>query len=302
MRYNKVERAFLVKKYHETKSCTRVQRAWRSHFRTKSAPDYNAIMLAVSKFESLGFVDSLPPVHTTNNQEREKAKNQLQDLFSEKPNLSLRKAACAVGFSYSTVRTILIDELHLKPYKYHMCHKLKPEDYPKRVDFAHWFLSLPPGTPEFFIVSDEAYFYLTESVNKQNNRNWAESSPENFIEVPLHPENVHVWCAISAKRIFGPFYFEESVKKENYLEMLQTFFWPKLLRTADYKKYYFQQDGAAAHTSNIVQSWCTSKFGEKFLNKEMWPPRSPDLNPCDFFYGVILNLLCIIHCRKHYKN
>ena len=65
--------------------------------------------------------------------------------------------------------------------------------------------------------------------------------------------------------------------------MLQTFFWPKLLRTKHHEKYYFQQDGAAAHTSNIVQAWGTSKFGRKFLNKQMWPPRSPDLNPCDYF-------------------
>lgn len=164
-----------------------------------------------------------------------------------------------------------------------MCQKLKPADYKKRLDFAHWFLSKPHNTPEYFICSDEAYFYLTESLNKQNNRMWCESRPENWIEVPLQDEKIHVWCAISANRIFGPFYFEEAVKKENYLDMLQTFFWPKLLRTADYKKYYFQQDGAAAHTSNIVQAWCHSKFGVKFLNKEMWPPRSPDLNPCDYF-------------------
>ena len=24
-------------------------------------------------------------------------------------------------------------------------------------------------------------------------------------------------------------------------------------------------------------------FGEKFMDKNRWPPRSPDLNPCDFY-------------------
>ena len=65
--------------------------------------------------------------------------------------------------------------------------------------------------------------------------------------------------------------------------MLKTFLLPKLLRTASYKKYQFQQDGAAPHTANIVQEWGRSKFGDKFLDKHMWPPRSPDMNPCDYF-------------------
>ena len=32
-----------------------------------------------------------------------------------------------------------------------------------------------------------------------------------------------------------------------------------------------------------VQKWLKEKFGECFLNDaSKWPPRSPDLNPCDF--------------------
>ena len=65
--------------------------------------------------------------------------------------------------------------------------------------------------------------------------------------------------------------------------MLQNWFWKKHLDTADCKKYYFQQDGATPHTSNVLQDWLGEKFSSKFLSKEKWPPRSPDLNPCDFF-------------------
>ena len=65
--------------------------------------------------------------------------------------------------------------------------------------------------------------------------------------------------------------------------MLKDYFWPKHLRIAEYGKYYFQQDGATPHTAIIVQDWLKSKFSKKFINKQMWPPRSPDLNPCDFF-------------------
>ena len=69
--------------------------------------------------------------------------------------------------------------------------------------------------------------------------------------------------------------------------MLKDHFWPRQLDTANYKKHYFQQDGATPHTAKKVQDWLKTKFSDKFVDKTMWPPRSPDLNPCDFFYGVI---------------
>lgn len=65
--------------------------------------------------------------------------------------------------------------------------------------------------------------------------------------------------------------------------MLKNWFWPKHLRTEEYEKYIFQQDGARPHTTRAVQTWMKEKFGRKFIAKEKWPPRSPDLNPCDFF-------------------
>ena len=96
-----------------------------------------------------------------------------------------------------------------------------------------------------------------------------------------------VWCAISANRVFGPYYFEDTVNQHNYLEMLKYFFWPKVLRTAEYKKYYFQQDGARPHTAMTLQTWLIDKFGENYMYKDMCPPRAPDLSHCDFYYGVI---------------
>ena len=76
----------------------------------------------------------------------------------------------------------------------------------------------------------------------------------------LEEANILVYSAISANRVIGSYYFEESVNKENYLEMLKTFFWTKVLRTAEYEKYHFQQDGSAPHTARTVQSWLRDKF------------------------------------------
>ena len=85
------------------------------------------------------------------------------------------------------------------------------------------------------------------------------------------------------QNFFEQYFFEDSVNQHYYLAMLRKIFWPKHIHTSEYKKYYFQQDGATLRTANIVQNWLSSKFGDKFMAKLRWPPRSPDLNPCDYY-------------------
>ncbi|GFW49552.1 HTH CENPB-type domain-containing protein [Trichonephila clavipes] len=46
--------------------------------------------------------------------------------------------------------------------------------------------------------SDEAHFWLKGYVNKQNCRIWSEANPQVYVETPLHPEKLTVWCALWA--------------------------------------------------------------------------------------------------------
>ncbi|GFW59207.1 hypothetical protein TNCV_2781381 [Trichonephila clavipes] len=49
-----------------------------------------------------------------------------------------------------------------------------------------------------FQRSDEAHFWLNGYVNKQNCRIWSEANPQVYVETPLHPEKLTVWCALWA--------------------------------------------------------------------------------------------------------
>ncbi|GFY23748.1 hypothetical protein TNCV_1630301 [Trichonephila clavipes] len=49
-----------------------------------------------------------------------------------------------------------------------------------------------------FISNDEAHFWLNSYVNKQNCRIWSEANPQVYVETPLHPEKLTVWCALWA--------------------------------------------------------------------------------------------------------
>lgn len=283
MRFDQTKRTFLMKKYYELGSFRSVQKAWRTKFKNERAPCVNTIKYTVQRFEKSGSVTSSTPTHAKPSHKKEEAKNQLKDLFSDNPSLSIRKATAITGISYGSVRSILKDDLHLKPYKLHEWHELKEGDYQKRVTFADFFKSLPKNALSFLICCDKAYFYLVPPINSQNDRMWLESKPSDKIERPLHDEKVLVWCAISCGQAYGPYFFQESVNQHNYLEMLRDFFWKRHCQVSNFQKYYFAQDGATPHTANIVQKYLKSKFSNRFIDKEKWPPRSPDLNPCDFF-------------------
>lgn len=283
MKYDLEKRIFLLEKYIKFEQISSVQHAYRSKFKNEPAPGHNTIMGIVSAFKTTGSVLPKPPIKKQPCEKREEAKNQLKDMVADSATFSSRKASSALGISQTLVLSILHDDLHLKPYKHHKWHKLEVHDYEKRVEFATWFLSLAAQVKFFFYFSDEAYFYLTQPINSQNNRIWAEDQPLEGVEMPLHDKKVLVWCAISAEGIMGPYYFEESVNKDNYLEMLKTYFWRRHVQTPNNTKYYFQQDGATPHTADTVQNWLKDKFSKKFVHKKMWPARSPDLNPCDFY-------------------
>ncbi|GFV47994.1 uncharacterized protein TNCV_4150801 [Trichonephila clavipes] len=48
------------------------------------------------------------------------------------------------------------------------------------------------------LFSDEAHFWLNGYVNKQNCRIWNDANPQVYVETPLHPEKLTVWCALWA--------------------------------------------------------------------------------------------------------
>ena len=92
---------------------------------------------------------------------------------------------------------------------------------------------------------------------------------------------------MSSNEIVGPFCFEElTVDQENYLDMLERFFYPFLEKRKLTKKIIFQQNGAPAHFAKSLRSWLNDKFDNRWIGRggsTSWDPRSPDMTPLDFF-------------------
>jgi len=59
--------------------------------------------------------------------------------------------------------------------------------------------------------------------------------------------------------------------------------------TVDAGGFIFQQD-RASHTARLSQEWIAASCPE-FINKDKWPPNSPNLNPLDYHvWGAMLDL------------
>ena len=79
------------------------------------------------------------------------------------------------------------------------------------------------------IISDKAHFDPGGYVNKQNCRIWGTENPHAYIEKPMYPKRVTVWCGFWSKGIIEPFFFKNeqgeaiTVNGDRYRTMLNEF-------------------------------------------------------------------------------
>ncbi|GFW38088.1 transposase [Trichonephila clavipes] len=150
------------------------------------------------------------------------------------------------------------------------------------------------------IENDEAHFWLNGYVNKQNCRIWREANPQVYVETPLHPEKLTVWCALWAGGIIGPYIFKNdeghnvTVNGDRYKVMITNFFIPEL-NNHDVQEMWFQQDGATCHTARATIDLLKDTLGDCLISRfgpVNWPPRSCDLTPLDYFlWGYVKSLV-----------
>ncbi|GFW43722.1 HSP70 family member 2 [Trichonephila clavipes] len=168
------------------------------------------------------------------------------------------------------------------------------------VEWAQNEIAVVPDFHKRILFSDEAHFWLNGYVNKQNCRIWSEANSQVYVETPLHPEKLTVWCALWAGGIIGPYFFKNdeghnvTVNGDRYRAMITNFFIPEL-NNHDVQELWFQQDGATCHTARATIDLLKDTFGDRLISRfELvnWPPRSCDLTPLDYFlWGYVKSLV-----------
>ena len=112
------------------------------------------------------------------------------------------------------------------------------------------------------------------------------------MESDPHAPHITVWCGLTTRGILGPYLFQArdravTVTGARYQAMLGNKLFPELARQRiPRSRLWFHQDGAAPHTTRGVLAYLGEMFPGKVVSKGgdvLWPPRSPDLSPLDFF-------------------
>jgi hypothetical protein len=208
----------------------------------------------------------------------------VQHRMEDEPQLSLRRLSQQTELSVSTCQRIVRKDLGLYPYKVQVYQELLPPDYNQRVAYCNWFNNFINNdeTLDLTFYTDEAWFHLTGFINSQTMRMWSADNPHFFRETPLHPLKIGVWVGMSRRRLIGPIFFEDSVTAERYRNNILDVFINQL-HDDELTHGYFQQDGATAHTARETLRYLRQFFGDRLISRDLWPARSPDLTPLDYY-------------------
>ncbi|GFW76771.1 DUF4817 domain-containing protein [Trichonephila clavipes] len=179
------------------------------------------------------------------------------------PGTSVRALAASTGRSPTTIHRVL-QGTALHPFHVQRVQSLQPDDSPRCVTFAQWFLNQIAADMHFtssVLFCDEATF-SREGVF--NTHMWALNKP----------------CNNASLLMCG---------REVLPELLTDFLAP--IR----RRMWFQQDGAPSHYARHVREHLDRTFPNRWIGcggPVTWPPRSSDLSPLDFFlWGAMKGLV-----------
>lgn len=211
--------------------------------------------------------------------------------IAEDPSLSTRRLEAATTLSKSTVSRITHTE-NLYPYHFTPVQNLLQNDLPARMEFCQILLNKKNENPSFLnniLFTDEATFTRRGIFNWRNNHYYALVNPHLPRERHFqHEFSVNIWCGIIHNYLIGPFELPQRLNGDDYLHFLEH----ELFNLLDdiplniRQNMWFMQDGAPPHFSLVVRNHLNQRFPHRWIGRGSafpWPPRSPDINPLDFY-------------------
>lgn len=206
---------------------------------------------------------------------------------------SSRQLASIAGTSQMTAIRVL-HKNKFKPYHVSRSHTLHHlQDPNRRSAFCGWFLNQAANDgnfPRSILWTDETRFTNCGIFNRHNEVLWRRENPHTMQEVrPQVKFGFNVWCGLFDNQLIGPIIYNDNLNGERYLHLLQNSIQNELdeLPLEQLRKIqWFQQDGAPAHNTRIVTEYLQQQFPGRWIGTNgpvLWPARSPDLTPLDFF-------------------
>ena len=146
----------------------------------------------------------------------------VREAFLRNHRKSVARASRELGMPKMMVWKVLCRRLCFKPYKMRLLQALTPAGKVKRRDFCEEMqLNMEENDFIRLIFCYEATFHISGKVNVHNVCIWGTEQPHAQIEHQRDSSKVNVFCAVSCKKVHGPFFFTEaSVTGDSFLDML----------------------------------------------------------------------------------
>jgi hypothetical protein len=209
------------------------------------------------------------------------------NMIENSPSTSVRRISKRVRVSRMRVWRTL-HNFGLYPYHIQSVQNLQPADYPARVAFCRWLIGHQQLCGQI-LFTDEATFTRDGITNNRNSHSWALENPFETTETHFqHRFSVNIWCGVLNNLLIGPFAFQERLTSEHYLNFLQNEL-PGLMEDVPLQNrvnMWFQHDGAPPHFGINVRTYLNNNFANRWIGRGgpvIWPPRSPDLTPLDYY-------------------
>lgn len=212
----------------------------------------------------------------------------------DEPTISTRRLGAELRVPHSTVWRI-IHQAGFYPYHFQRVQALYPGDRVQRAAFCDWFMRQRGRQNENFgwnvLFSDESEFTRDGINNFHNQHLWDNVNPHGIIESNHQRRfSCNVWAGIVGSYLLGPVFLPPRLNGQLYHDFLLNEL-PLLLEEVPInvrRDMWFMHDGAPPHFSRIARHLLSQPrfFGNRWIGRAgpvAWPPRSPDLNPIDFF-------------------
>lgn len=214
------------------------------------------------------------------------------DMVEEDPSISMPDIERRTGISKSTAHRI-VKKFKLHPYHVTRVQTLLPRDYQARIVFCNEMLTRIQEDQDFFrkiLWSDETTCKRDGYLNLHNLHSWQLTNPHLMRENKSQYQfKINYWTGILNGKIIGPYELPGNLNGNNYLQFLQNQLQilledePLAIRQG----MWLQNDGCPAHYAVQVRNYLNDAYPNRWIGRLgpiLWPPRSPDLNPLDFFY------------------
>jgi len=222
------------------------------------------------------------------------------DNVRRDPETSIRTVAIRFDVSPWKVWDVLRQE-GLHPYHFLRVQGLEGTDSQQRINFCKWLLYNDVEDPQFFrriLWTDESTFTREGGFNVHNRHYYAAENPRLIRQQRFQRRfKINVWIGCIGNLIVGPLFdLPTTLGGNDYLRFLQHNL-PTLLEDVPLnirQRMIFQHDGAPPHFTRTVREHLNSTYPEWIGRggRIPWPPRSPDLNPIDFFvWGFLKSLV-----------